>query len=80
MRGSRLPKWEYASFFWGGSSELTIRTMEFSHPNFKTNKQVDADGFWDAMRHLGEEGWELVSVSDPPDSSWQRFFFKRPLE
>ena len=74
-----MQQWEYASFFWGGASDTTIRTLEFSHPNLRTKKMFSADEFWDAMRILGQDGWELVSVIDPPELPWQRYFFKRPL-
>lgn len=77
--GCGVQKWEYASFFWGGSSELTIRSLEFSHPNLKTGKTIGADEFWDAIRQLGEDGWEMVAVIDPPELPWQRYFFKRQM-
>jgi hypothetical protein len=70
-----MQRWEYAVFTvsTGGRSSF----VSFSHqPDWRDISGVS--GFWDTVRRLGDEGFELVSVRDQEGIPMVDYFFKRP--
>lgn len=65
-----MQKWEYGALF-GEARGKTITTRLG-----KTKQVVTLD----AVKELGKEGWELVSVTINPHSNENGFYFKRPIE
>ena len=66
-----MPKWEYCQL---GMEQGALGAMVIYHGSGKSERHQT---FAEAMKRLGLEGWELVSVLNiGVDTS---FFFKRPL-
>ena len=66
-----MQKWEYCQL---GTEQGVLGAMIVYHSGAKSER---FQSFAEAMKKLGLEGWELVSVSTiGVDTS---FFFKRPL-
>ena len=66
-----MQKWEYAELVWYDSvtsedeedeedDDEVSGTLSFSHR--EEAEEFGEGAFWDTMRRLGDEGWELVST------------------
>ena len=88
-----MTKWEYArcdldgrvSGLLGTGSEWTL-TVLFYDPK-KKNLEYPSKQQWEVVKWMGEQGWELVSVTDQyredEHSNWWRnisLYFKKPVE
>jgi len=71
-----MQRWEYAQVhFQTGAPTFRIT---YSHRADRTDSP--ADRFWATIQELGDQGWELVSVSAAGDPNILRHWFKRPVE
>ena len=62
-----LTRWEYAEIYvMGGQASVS-----FSHRQQRSGK------FWEVVKQLGDEGWEMVGLAFYV--SEYRYTFKRPL-
>jgi len=71
-----MQRWEYAQVhFQTGAASFRIT---YSHQADRVDSP--ADRFWATIRELGDQGWELVSVSAAGEPAVLRHWFKRPAE
>ena len=76
-----MTRWEYAFVHWQGDARGARRSIDFSH----RPRQDKIDGtLTDHVKQLGDEGWEMVGVSDfhamgTTGSAGPIYAFKRPL-
>ena len=66
-----MRSWEYALLTW--SSDET--KVGFTH--HESWRKLNGEEFWDVLRRLGDEGWEMVSVLEEPARERSIYWFKR---
>ncbi|MCC7104263.1 MAG: hypothetical protein IT307_03905 [Chloroflexi bacterium] len=69
-----MQAWEFALLSWG--RELT--EVGFTHHD--TWRGLSGSEFWDVLRRLGDEGWEMVSSLEDLSGDRSLYWFKRPQQ
>ena len=65
-----MQRWEFGLLTWGeGKTEVGFT----HHERWRGLAQEE---FWEVLRRLGDEGWEMVSALEEPTRSL--YWFKRP--
>ena len=68
-----VQRWEYTTAYWYDNELRTVNGESLPRRDWSTIP------FYQWLTQLGDEGWELVCVSEVSENS-QYFFFKRPKE
>ncbi len=76
-------KWEYAQLQWSGHSQSPSEGV-VTYAQRREDENISDEGLWEALRRLGEEGWEMVGFAEQSytgkEANFSRtFMFKRPL-
>lgn len=67
-----MQRWEFALLSWGAG----LTEVGFTHHD--SWRELPGEEFWDTLRRLGDEGWELVSVIEGPGIQKTQYWLKRP--
>jgi hypothetical protein len=67
-----MQHWEFAMLTWGGGETQ----VGFTH--HESWRHQAGEEFWEIMRRLGDEGWELVSTTQAAGGESSLYWFKRP--
>jgi hypothetical protein len=72
-----MTKWEYAAFDWEGGGMGKKRYVRYSHrPPWDG---IGGNQLMEVFRTLGDEGWELAGHVLAQGTTWNTWWFKRPL-
>ena len=66
-----ISRWECACLTW---SKEDMKVGFARHESWRT---LDVDEFWDTLRRLGDEGWEMLSTIEEPARERGLLWFKR---
>ncbi|SPF54300.1 exported hypothetical protein [Candidatus Sulfopaludibacter sp. SbA4] len=73
------PQWEVATVGqWSGKGRTCIATSRGCQGEEITADGGTQDAIMKAASTLGEQGWELVSVTANPGDGWPTLYFRRP--
>ncbi len=82
-----MQRWEYARFYYRAAKpEFDVATggrVTFSHGTEGSAWEIARGATWDAIRRLGDDGWELVAANHLPgrrSPDAYEMYFKRALE
>jgi hypothetical protein len=67
-----MPSWEYALLSW------STEEMKVGFTHHESWRKLDREEFWDVLRRLGDEGWEMLSVLEEPVRERSLYWLKRP--
>mgnify|MGYP005845734147 CR=1 FL=1 len=74
-----MQKWEYAELASAHTAGKTIVTLKCTGREGEWMPEMESDDpLLEALRHLGEDGWELVAVV--LDGGQTRFYLKRMID
>jgi hypothetical protein len=66
-----MQSWEFALLTW----QPGRTAVGFTH--HETWRALAGEEFWDVMRRLGDDGWELVSAIEEQTAERSLYWFKR---
>jgi hypothetical protein len=72
-----MGKWEYAMFDWEGAKMGNIRRVRFT--DGQTWNKIGNDELLSVIGRLGDDGWEMVAHCLAAGTTWNTWYFKRPV-